>query len=150
MKMEHVPRTCRVRLAAAAVLLAGCSTATGVDTGAILRRSCAPADGPAVQLVVPASDGDFPQLRLWVWRSEVEGTTVTVPGPEGATTGTAEWCTAERLCQAVTTATAVFGEIRSDQTINVFVEARLPDGSRFRESRRAQWQGQGPVSPLCG
>ena len=138
------------RFLTAALLLAGCSTTTAVDTGAILRRSCAPADGPAIQLIVPASNGDFPQLRLWVWRSEVERTTVTVPGPEGATTGAAEWCTAERLCQGLTTATARFGEIRSDQTLDVFVDARLPDGSRFRESRRAQWQGQGPVSPLCG
>jgi hypothetical protein len=131
---------------AAAVLLAGCSTAA-LDGGAILRHTCAPNDAGAVLLIVPASSSAYPQLRVVVWRSEVAGTTVTVPG-DGGQNGNALWCTADGSCQEVTTATAAFGQSRADGSMDVLVDARLPDGSRFREARRAQWQAVPTI--LCG
>jgi hypothetical protein len=130
---------------AAAVLLAGCSAAA-LEGQAILRPACAPNDAASVELVVPASSRAYPQLRVTVWRAEVEGTTVTVPGPDGQN-GNAFWCTANERCQELTTATVAFGRKRADASVDVTVDARLPDGSRFRKTRRARWQAS---RFLCG
>jgi hypothetical protein len=129
---------------AAAVLLAGCATAA-LDGQSILRPACAPTDAPAVELIVPASSREYPQLRVTVWRSEVEGTTVAVPGADGQN-GNAFWCIADERCETLT-ATVAFGRKRSDASVDVTVDARLPDGSRFRKARRAHWQA---TRVLCG
>jgi len=130
---------------AAALLLAGCSTASlGAQT--VLRPTCAPNDAASVELIVPASSSGYPQLRVTVWRSEVEGMTVTVPG-SGGDAGNAFWCTAEEHCEELTAATVAFGRARADRSMDVVVVARLPGGSRFRKTRHAQWQAS---RVLCG
>jgi hypothetical protein len=131
---------------AATVLLAGCSNAA-LDGQATLRPTCAPNDAASVELVVPASSSDYPQLRVYVWRSEVEGATVTVPGADGRN-GNAVWCTASASCRELATATVAFGTKRADRSMDVTVDARLPDGTRFTAARRAQWQAS--QSALCG
>ena len=129
----------------AAVLLAGCSAAA-LSGQAILRPACAPNDAASVELVVPASSRAYPQLRVTVWRAEVEGTTVTVPGSDGGV-GHAFWCTGETSCRELTTATVAFGKARADRSMDVTVDARLPDRTRFRKTRRARWQAS---RMLCG
>jgi len=131
----------------ALLLLSGCTAEAALDGGASLRHTCAPNDAGAVLLTVPASSSDYPQLRVVVWRSDVAGATVTVPG-DGGQNGNALWCTAGARCDEVTTATAAFGKARADGSMDVLVDARLPDGSQFREARRAQWQAVPSV--LCG
>src|SRR5215207_159354 len=106
-----------ILIAAFTVLLAGCSTAA-LDAQAILRPTCAPNDAASVELIVPASSSGYPQLRVTVWRSEVEGTAVTVPGSDGQN-GNAFWCTADERCEELTAATVAFGRKRSDTSVDV-------------------------------
>lgn len=131
------------------MLLAGCSTAA-LDGQAILRPTCAPNDAASVELVVPESSTEYPQLRVVVWRSAVEGTTVTVPGA-GGKNGTAVRCRTSTDCRELPSATVSFGRMRADasggRAIDVRIDARLPGGTRVRKSRRAKWQ---ETRMLCG
>jgi len=148
MKMEHLPRMSRARLAAAAaLLLAGCSDAS-LDGGAIIRPACAANDGPAVQLIVSASTADYPQLRVWAWRAaeELSGVTLTVPGSDGRE-GNARWCRSDAECEQAS-ATVAFGSVRRDSSVEVSVDALLADGTRFRDARRAEWRAS--TSAMCG
>jgi len=133
--------------ALAALLLAGCSTAA-LDGGAVIRPACAANDGPAVQLIVPASTADYPQLRVWVWRAaeELSGVTLTVPGGDGRD-GNARWCRADADCDQAS-ATVAFGQLRADRSVDVGVDAQLADGTPFKAARRAEWRAENP--PLCG
>jgi hypothetical protein len=127
--------------AAAAVLLAGCSSdGPDADGLATLERVCDPHDATAVEVIVPAGRSDYPRLRVVVRRYDVEGTTVTVPGPDGQA-GTAAWCRTSADCQTLSSATVGFGVTQPDASIDVSVDAPLPDGTRFVAARRAQWQG---------
>jgi hypothetical protein len=141
------PRTKRALLAAA-LLLAGCSSGA-LDGGAIIRPSCAANDGPAVQLIVPASTADYPQLRVWVWRplDQVSGVTLTVPGSSNGDEGNARWCRTDADCEQAS-ATVTFGQVRADKSVDVSVDALLADGTRFRDARHAEWRAAN--SPLCG
>ena len=136
----------RLRTVVAGVLLAGCSTAA-LQGGAIVRPTCAPNDAAAVQLIVPAATADYPQLRVWVWRplDELSGVRLTVPGDDGRN-GNAEWCRTDTECDQAS-ATVAFGSIRGDRSVDVIVDARRLDGTRFREARRAQWE---QARILCG
>ena len=142
--MRPIART-SIIAPAGAVLLAGCSAAA-LGGQSIMRPACAPTDAPAVELIVPASSGEYPQLRVTVWRAEVAGTRVTVPGADGQN-GNAFWCTTDERCEELTAATVAFGRKRADRSMDVVVVARLPDRSRFRKTRRARWQA---ARMLCG
>ena len=137
-----------LRTVAAGVLLAGCSTAA-LDGGAIVRPTCAPNDGPATQLTVPAATtADYPQLRVWVWRplDELSGVRLTVPGDDGRD-GNARWCRTDADCDQAS-ATVAFGQVGADRSVDVSVDALLADGTRFRDARRAAWRPG--TSALCG
>lgn len=136
-----------VILSTAAMLLAGCST-TALDGGAIVRPTCAPNDGAATQLIVPASAADYPQLRVWIWRplDELSGVKLTVPGADDSE-GNARWCHTDTNC-AQASATVAFGQVRADKSVDVSVDALLADGTRFRDARHAEWRPG--TSVLCG
>ncbi|MFL5541218.1 MAG: hypothetical protein ACJ8J0_19680 [Longimicrobiaceae bacterium] len=140
----------------AALLLAGRSTAAagGGSMPAATRGDPAPAadDGRAMVgprcghgdeggpsfLTVPASSGDYPQLLVVTLDDRVENTTVTLPARGDDQYPIGEWCTAEFNCQALRSATIVFGRRRPDRSIAVTIDALLPDGTRFTTTRVAQ------------
>jgi hypothetical protein len=143
-------RRSRLRGCLAAALLLGCAPAAGGGQGgrAVLERSCAPTDAPAVDVLVYSAGEESPRLRISVWKSERElsGARFVLPG-EGGEEGSAEWCAGSGACRPVRSATVEFGTVERGSPVPLRVDVVLPDGGRFRARHLAGW---GTQRRLCG
>lgn len=138
---------------AAALLLAACTPAASASTqrgGATLRPACGPADEPGVLLEVPATTAGYPRFRLRVPSplGEVAGKTIEVRDPD-APGPVADWCGANdcRVVRASTPTVAVFGPMRADSSLAVWLRTTAMDGRPFGWSGVAAWKSE---TLLCG
>ena len=141
----------------AGCLLAACATAPGEPIGpptaAVATRTCGPADGPAVSIVLaPSAEAAAaerpPYVRVAIWRApdEIAGRTWALNGvPDGAA-----WRhTGPRDFEVATRAAVTVLRVAADTTIDGAVDLAFPSGARVRQAVRAAWRAP-DARMLCG
>jgi hypothetical protein len=128
------------RFAVIALVLAGCAPSAR-DARAVLRPVCAHDGAPTVQLAVPVSAAEYPQLRVRITHALPHDSLVEMMAARDDGTSAAEWCDAAgcRVIRSAIPTTVGLGEQRADSSRSVHLSASHPDGSRFTWSGVAKW-----------
>jgi hypothetical protein len=127
-------------LAAVMLVLAGCAPSAR-EGDAMLRPVCGPKGAPALQLAVPVSDAEYPQLRVRITHPMPNDSLVEMMAATADGISAAEWCEAAgcRVIHSTVPTTVGFGEQRADSSRWVHLSAVRADGMRFTWAGLARW-----------
>lgn len=112
---------------------------------ALVMHSCAPWDGPAIELLLMqknASCGkaaDGPYLSIYIWRDLPEHGPKTIEFKEYGGNGGASRCTKPNECERATSGSVTFTKFDEKGEVEGKYEFHFQDGSVERGSFNAEW-----------
>lgn len=125
----------------------GAREAGGVEGFAYAMPDCAPADGPAVSIVltdtaVARPREALPSIRIWVWSTlpRAEGERYRVA--EDARWGSVLDCPAAGRCVAAAAGRVRVGRLSSEEVLEGELDATWPGGRRLTRRFAARWRDE--------
>jgi len=143
-----MPSRTLTALAAILLLTAAFSLCTRAEGRAFsyaqIHASCAPWDGPAVELTLTKEQatckrGAYPNMRIYIWRNLPTTAPTTIHFDNRTDNGGASLCTSENSCQRAVKGSITFKTLEQGKHASGGYEFEFPDGSIEKGSFDADW-----------
>jgi hypothetical protein len=121
-------------------------------TYAEMHASCAPWDGPAVELTLTAEKASckrssFPNLRIYIWRGLPISAPTTIHFDDQSDNGGASLCSSENSCQRAVKGSITFKTFEGGKHGSGSYEFVFQDGTIKKGTFDADWCN---VQAICG